>query len=173
MTVPGTSTLTRIGAVTIVDVRHVLWRIQSDLRVLRAYHGMITSEREGAIATDLTTCVYRGFVDQFEFLFVDRTLGTASHRVRYAFTRERVGSQDDASGGLQYQNLTNAEFTVVVAYSTTWQALSPADKEAFSSTLLCAWGPAAAVSDGAGYWTSDRTYGSGGLGAARSVFRAY
>ncbi len=173
MTGPGVGTLTRTAAITIVDVRHVLWRIQSDLRVLRAYHGVITPEREAAISNDLVAFVYRNFIEQIEFLFVDRTLGKAAYRVRYVFTREWAGSQDDASGGIQYQNLVNAEFSVVVTYSTNWLALSAAEQAAFKATLQCVWGPADTVSDGAGYWTSDRTYGSGGLGAARSVFRAY
>jgi len=134
---------------------------------------MITAEGEAAISSDLQAFVYRNFVDQIEFHFVDRIAGTASYRVRYAFTRAWAGAQDDDSGGLRYQNLSNARFAVVVTYSATWQALPTAEKAAFNSTLQCAWGPAAAVSDGAGYWTSDRTYGSGGLGAARSVFRAY
>jgi hypothetical protein len=173
MTGPGVGTLTRTAAITMVDVRHVLWRIQSDLRVLRAYHGMISAEHEAAMSNDLIAYVYRNFVEEIEFRFIDRTLGTASYRLRYALTREWSGSQDDASGGLQYQNLAKADFAVIVTYSATWQALSPAEKGTFSSTLQCAWGPATAVSDGAGYWTSDRTYGSGGLGAARSVFRPY
>lgn len=174
MTGPGVGTLTRTAAITMVDVRHVLWRIQTDLRVLRAQHAMITAELELAIAEDIAAFLYRNFIEQVEFRFVDRTAGTASWRTRYAFTREWTGSQDDDAGGLQYQNLQNTDFKVVVTYSASWYALPAAEKEAFRATgLKCAWGPAGAVRDGAGYWTSDRTYGSGGLGATRSVFRAY
>lgn len=172
MTGPATGTLTRTTTITMVDVRHVLWRIQSDLRALRAYHHMITAEREEQITADIAAFVYRNYIETAEFIFVDPKTQTASMRVKYALSRDRADSRDDNSGGLQYQDLTGTDFMVVIAHSPNWWELAAADQKAFMETLQCAWGPVDPVADGIGHWTSDRNYGSGALGAARATFRA-
>lgn len=172
MTYPGTGTLSRTASITMVDVRHVMWRIISDLCVLRSHHRMIDQEREEGIAHDLTAFIYRNYIDEVEFRFVNDSTGTASYRVRYALNRGWSGDDND-SGGLRYCDLRGTSFSVVISYTEAWQNLSSDDKVAFRDGLKRPWGRAADVADGAGYWTTDRTYGSGSLGAERSVFRPY
>ena len=173
MTNPATGTLTRTASITMIDVRHVLWRITSDLRVLRAQHGLITAEYEQNVLEDLLLFIYRNYVDQIEFRFIDpATNACMDGSVRYAMSRNWEGDEDDDSGGLRYRNLQGASFNVVVWYSATWSALPDSEKAAFKQSLKLSWGPAN-VRDGAGRWVTDKTYGSGGLGATRSVFRAF
>ena len=173
MSNPGTGTLTRTASITMIDVRHVLWRIATDLRVLRAQHGLISAELEQDIADDLLLFIYRNYIDQIEFRFVDSASKTRKYAVRYALTRSWSGEEDDDAGGLRYRDLTGTSFTVVISYSATWTALSQQAKTAFLQSLKGTWGPAEAVRDGVGAWATDRTFGSGGLGATRSVFRSY
>jgi hypothetical protein len=154
------------------DVRHVLWRIASDLRVLRAQHGLISTQFETEIAEDLLLFIYRNYIDQIEFRFLDLETNTRKYAVRYMLTRSWSGDEDDDTGGLRYRDLTGTSFTVVISYSATWKALSAEAKATFRQSLKRTWGPAADVPDGAGAWVTDRTYGSGGLGATRSVFRS-
>jgi hypothetical protein len=156
-----------------IDVRHVMWRIDSDLRILRVQHNMTTQEREEGIMNDLVAFVYRSYIEQIEFRFVRPASNTAPYRVRYAVTRSWAGEDDDDSGGLRYCDLRGTSFMVVVSYSEAWTTLPPNEKAAFLQGLRLPWGPAADVADGPGYWTSDRTYGSGGLGVVRSVFRPF
>lgn len=174
MTAPGTGTATRTAPITMIDVRHLMWRIEADLRILRAQHSMISTEREESIMSDLIAFVYRNYVDQIEFRFVSDSYGHAVHRVRYALTRNWSGDDDDDSGGLRFVDLRGSSFAVIVSYASGWTSLSPDARAGFLQALRCFWGPIANVPDGPGYWTnSDRTYGSGGLGAVRSVFRSY
>jgi hypothetical protein len=169
----ATSTITRTASITMTDVRHVLWRIESDLRVLRAQHGLITAQREQDVRDDLLLFIYRNYVDQIEFRFVDPTTNACRDgTVRYAISRAWSGDDDD-SGGLRYRDLSGTLFSVVVSYSTTWNELSENEKAAFRQSLKRPWGPAAEVSDRGGVWVTDKTYGSGGLGATRSVLRFY
>ena len=173
MTNSTTGTLTRTASITMTDVRHVLWRIETDLRVLRAHHGLITAEYEQHVLADLLLFIYRSYVERIEFGFVDSVATTRKYAVRYALTRNWSGEDDDDAGGLRYQDLRGTLFKVLIWYSPTWKALPPRDKAAFLQTLKIGWGPVADIPDGAGSWAADRTYGSGGLGATRSVFRSY
>lgn len=173
MSNPATGTLTRTASITMIDVRHVLWRMESDLRVLRAQYGLINAEREQEIANDLLLFIYRNYIEQIEFRFVDPITNTRKYGVRYALMRNWSGDEDDDAGGLRYRDLAGTSFTVVISYSSTWNALSAQAKADFRQTLKRPWGPADDVRDGSGAWATDRTYGSGGLGATRSVFRSY
>lgn len=169
----STGTLTRTASITMTDVRHVIWRIETDLRILRAQHGLITAEREQEIVHDLQLFIYRNYVEQIEFRFVDTTTQRRRYAVRYSLTRAWSGDEDDEAGGLRYQDLGGTSFGVMITYSSGWSALPSQAKAAFRQSLKRPWGPAADVQDGTGAWATDRTYGSGGLGAARSVFRSY
>jgi len=134
---------------------------------------MIDQEREEGILNDLTAFIYRNYADRIEFQFVSDTAGTATYRVRYSLSRNWAGDQDDDSGGLRYRDLRGTTFGAVISYSDSWKRLSADEKTSFREGLQRSWGPAADVADGPGYWMTDRTYGSGALGAERSVFRAY
>jgi hypothetical protein len=172
MTYPGVNTLTRTAAITMVDVRHVMWRIQSDLCALRVHHGMIDLRYEEETLYDLTLLVLRGFISRVEFRFVDSTYGTRRYAVRYDVDRNRGDVADDESGGLRWQDLRGTWFQTFIVYTAAYRMLTQSQQAALRAELKTAWGPAADVADGAGQWISDRTYGSGSLGAARSVFKA-
>lgn len=167
----GTNTVTRSTTVTLVDVRHVIWRLQGDLRVLRALHRMIDVQREEALGHDLQLWVYRGYTDQITFRFVTPSR-ILSYALQYTFTRGRQNEVDEASGGLKYQSLEGAEFEPLVTPKAAWLALTTADRKAFQATLQLQWGPASPADDGAGAWVVDRKYGNGALGAVRAVYRS-
>lgn len=169
----STGTLTRTASITMTDVRHVIWRIETDLRVLRAQHGLISADREHDVVHDLQLFIYRNYIEQIEFRFVDTSTQGRRYAVRYSLTRAWSGDDDDEAGGLRYQDLSATSFGVIITYSSAWSALPEQAKAAFRQSLNRPWEPAADVRDGAGAWAADRTYGSGGLGAARSVFRSY
>jgi hypothetical protein len=169
----STGTLTRTTSITMTDVRHVIWRIETDLRVLRAQHGLITADREQDVVHDLQLFIYRNYVQQIEFRFVDTTTQRRRYAVRYSLTRAWSGDEDDEAGGLRYQDLSGTTFGVIITYSSAWSALPEQAKATFRQSLKRAWEPAADVVDAAGAWATDRAYGSGALGAARSVFRSY
>jgi hypothetical protein len=173
MTSPMIGTLTRTATITLTNVRDVFWRIQTDLRVLRAQHGMITAEYEEQVAADLLLFIYRNYIKVIEFRFTNRTTGQRMDgSTQYDISRNFAGSADDDGGGLRQRNLSQAEFNIVVWYSDVWKTLTESERAAFRNSLKLTWGLAADAAPGGGAWVSDRTYASGSLSATRSVFRA-
>lgn len=168
----ATGTATRTGTITLTDVKHVMWRICSDLRVLRVHHNMMTQEREEEFAEDLLLWIFRNYASTIEFSFYDAGSNTRRFAVKYAIDRA-WGGDDQDSGGLRYADVTGTQFRVTVSTNDDYGRLSSADLEGFHRALKMPW-PTQSVrlTDGQGFWTSDRSYGSNGLGVARSVFRS-
>ena len=169
MTLPGTGTLTRTLAITLVDVREVMWRIQSDLRTLRAQHAMITEAYEIDLSADLVQFVYRNFAEQIRFEFLrDGVVQLGS--IAYNLTRQWQGEESDSNGGLRFRDMHGLTFNISLTPTSVWHALTPEQQRDFYRELKTGWGPAGARPV-AGVWTQDRTYGSGLLGATRLVLR--
>ena len=166
---PGTGTLTRTAAITIVEIREVMWRIQSDLRTLRAQHGMMTEAYELGVCADLTQFIWRNFLEEIRFEFLrDGVVQPGS--IAYTLTRQWQGNESDASGGLRYRDLRGLSFAIGTRATDVWRALSPAQRTEFYAQLETPWGPGG-TRPVAGVWTPDHTYGSGSLGASRLVLR--
>jgi hypothetical protein len=168
------NTLTRTATVTHTDAKYVRSKIHSDLRQLRALYGGFTAEFEAWTAEDLYQWIYRGHAAEIELAYVD----TVNHQRRFSlrFTVRRDGSvaADDDPGGIPFHKVTGAVFAVRVTGTREWKAKSKAEKQKFYESLSGSWGPAEyALKDGQGYWMSDRTYASGGLGVPRAMFRPY
>lgn len=169
MTSPAIGTLTRTASVTMTDVRDVLWRIQSDLRTLRAQHQMIDEAHEVSLAADLQQFVYRNFVDAIRFEFLrDGVVQPGS--IAYALNRQWQGSESDPSGGLRCRDLRGLTFSVCMQNTSVWHELAPQAQTEFYGGLQWNWRPIG-TRPVAGVWTPDRTYGSGALAASRLVLR--
>jgi hypothetical protein len=169
MTSPGTGTITRTVAITMIDVREVMWRIQSDLRILRAQHGMITDTREAELSEDLLQFVYQNFVEEIHFQFLrDGVVQPGS--IAYALNRQWEGGESDSNGGLRYRDMRGLTFDISLTTTAGWQSLTPEQQMVFYQGLKTAWGPGG-TRPVAGVWTQDRIYGSGSLGATRLVLR--
>jgi len=157
----------------LIDVRDVMSRVQGDLRILRAHYRMISEEYELKLAEDLLQWVYRNLVQHFDFSFYDRSTRVRSHAVRYSITRAWAGDHADRSGDLRFAPIAGSDFRVTVTPNLVWAGLSLSGRQAFYATLNLRWGPETVqLIDAAGSWTTDHTYGSGALGATRSVFRS-
>ena len=167
----GTETLLITRAITLIDVRDVMSRIHGDLRVLRAHYRMISEDYELKLADDLLQWVYRSYAQHFDFSFYDRSTMVRSHAVRYSISRAWTGDHSDRSGDLRYAPIAGSSFHVTVTPNRAWTHLGPSEQRTFYATLQLVWGPETVkLIDAAGSWTTDHTYGSGGLGATRSVF---
>jgi hypothetical protein len=165
------TTMTRTAAVTMTDVRDVMWHLRTDLRTLRVMHQMITEAKEGEHVADLTQWVYRGYAQEIQFWFMEAN-GAPRYGTTYSVNRQWSGQPGQEAGGLQYVNLQGTTFNVHVVTTPAWRALNSAQRDAFYQTLQGTWGPAAAVRTSGGSWTQDRVFASGALAASRSVYRA-
>ncbi len=133
---------------------------------------MMTEAREAALAEDLLQWIYRNYVHEIGFDFYHPSTSTRVHAIRYSITRTWAGDEDDLSGGLRYADVAGTEFRVILKPNESWAALPSGDQQTFYGTLNLAWGDnTLTLNDAGGVWTTDRMYGSGQLGATRSVFR--
>src|SRR5947207_2114280 len=128
----GTGTLTRsatdIGSITMVNVREVMWRIQTDLRTLRALHRKVSEQWEANMLQDLQILIYRGYIEEIDLVFTDAYDRLQPGSVNYAITRVWQGSTSDDGGGLRYFDSTQMNFALLVTYSAAWWALSPQER---------------------------------------------
>ena len=162
---------TRTAAITMVNVRDVMWQIQADLRTLRAIHQMITVADEEAFAGDLTMWVYRGYAAEIQFWFLEAS-GVPRYGTTYSLERQWAGQPGGEAGGLERVGLSGTTFSLRVIYSPTWLRLTNEERQTFYKSLQRTWTPAQRVQTYGGSWTTDRTYASGALAATRSVYRA-
>lgn len=172
-----TTTRTRSSTYTHADVKHVNWKIRSDLMRLRGLYAHVisrlTRDYIEDLSGDLYLWVYSGYATAITFNFHEAGSDKRRFAIRYRIARDGSISSDDDPGGLKYHELGQISFTPSVTYSETFRALSAEEQDAFRSTLSLWWGAATPMRDGDGYWRSDRSYSSNGFGASRKVFQPY
>lgn len=64
-----TRTRTNTLSYTYIDVRHVNWKIRSDLRYLRFMYGLFTEEYEEEMSGDLYKWVLADYASSIKFVF--------------------------------------------------------------------------------------------------------
>jgi hypothetical protein len=167
------ASITRTAEITHTDVRHVMWKIKSDMYQLRIFHSVFDAEYEEKLSQDLFQWTYRGYVDKIEFQFYNPSNYNASFVLLYTIHRGQViGSSDDA-GNIPYLDLTGKSFRVLIIRSPAWWALSDQGRAAFGRDLNWSWGTSEFdLKYGSGSWTQDKNYSSNSFGAGRSIYKA-
>lgn len=174
----STATRTRASTFTHADVKHVNWKIRSDLVRLRGLYAHVVSrltrDYVEKLSGDLYLWVYSGYASAITFDFYDASSNTRRFAIRYRIARDGSVSSDQDPGGLRYHDLGTISFRANVTYADSFVALTEAEKAEFRDTLSLNWGPTTdELNDGDGYWRADRRYSSNGFGATRNVFQPY
>lgn len=164
-----TQTLT--STYTYVDVRHVNWKIRSDLRYIRVLFGLFSEQYEEEMSGDLYQWVLAGYASQIKFLIYtgqDLKLG-----LRYQINSSGIVSRDDDAGNIPYVNLSlDARFDVLVVPSSKWRIQTQTQKENFYARLVARWGDSNLYLSERGTWSSDNVYSSNKLSAQRDIFKS-
>lgn len=150
------------------DAQHIIWRLRSDLRILRTHHGALSHDDEADYAHDLLAWVNAGYASAIEFAFVDVATGARRYAVRYDIRTGGLSDQD--AGGLRYVPLDGMSFRLILHLNTSYGELHELVQSSFLATLRRPWPFALPIQDGQGSWQLDRSYSGNGLGAIRSVF---
>jgi len=163
-----TSSYTLSDTFTITHARHIASRIAGDLRLLWLYYDKPSEAMIEDYLEEVAQMLAKGYLDTFEVGF--RRNG--QRMISLFYTAEADGTLSDSrSGGVpRGADISGASQFSFMDYSQKWWDLSPADRDAFKATLPVDRTPGSAPTDGAGYWTADRSYAAGGAGVQRRVF---
>lgn len=156
--------------ITIIHSRYVSSKIASDLDLCRLYYDRPYEARILEYKEELTQLLKDGYVSEYEFGF--KRDGKRVICWRYTVKTDGTISTDDHPGKIYpWVDLKDATFYNFLTYSLKWFWLSPSERERIEQTLPFRRTDGSLPSDGNGYWTSDRSYCSAGLGVTRQTFK--
>lgn len=173
MTYYETRTRTHTTTYTYIDVRHVNWKIRSDLRYIRFLYGLFTEQYEEDMSRDLYQWVLAGYADQIRFVFYTRSGLELKFGLRYRISSTGEVTRDDDAGNIPYVNLpVDTKFDVLVTPSNRWSLLSADQRVAFYRRLTPGWGSSSLYLVERGTWSQDHIYSSNHLSAQRDIFKS-
>jgi hypothetical protein len=165
---------TQSSTFTVTHARHMAAKVATDLkRIQRLYDGVPT---DGSIANyecEVTELLKAGYLNTVTYGF-RREGNWIEPTLRYT-ARDLAGmsSNDDDPGKIRPSaDVSGASFYSYLTYSTAWDRLSEAEKDAFKKRLPFYRGGAAEPGI-TGYMSTDRTYSSGGKALDRASVRSH
>jgi len=169
-----TRTMTHTLSYTYVDVRHVNWKIRSDLRSLRVMYGIFSEKYEEEMSADLYKWVMAGYVSDIKFLFYSSSNMELKLGLKYIVSSRGVVSRDDDAGSIPFVSLPyGIQFQVLLGTNHDWRLLTDQQKERFYETLSPGWGNSKLrLNESQSSWASDNIYSSNTLSVSRSVYNA-
>lgn len=167
-----TRTRTHTLTYTYIDVRHVNWKIRSDLRYLRVMYGFFTESYEEDMSGDLYKWVLANYVSEIKFLFYTSSGYELQLGLRYKISSSGEISSDDDAGNIPYVNLpSGTRFNVIIITNSAWGNLSDDQRNNFYTTLSSGWGPSQLSLKEKHGWSADNVYSSNLLSARREIYR--
>lgn len=167
-----TRTRTNTLSYTYIDVRHVNWKVRSDLRYLRFMYGLFTEEYEEEMSGDLYRWVLAGYASEIKFVFYAPTGYELQLGIRYRISSSGTVSRDDDAGNIPYVYLpAGTRFNVLVTSSDAWKRLSEEEKNSFYERLSGGWGASQLRLIETYGWNPDSIYSSNSLSARREIYR--
>ncbi len=169
-----TRTRTHTLSYTYVDVRHVNWKIRSDLRYLRVLYGLFSEKYEEEMSADLYKWVMAGYVSYIKFIFYSSSDMELKLGLRYKVSSEGVVSRDDDAGNIPYVSLPyDIQFQVLIGTNHAWRLLTDQQKERFYETLSPGWGDSKLrLTENQSLWASDNIYSSNALSVSRDIYNS-
>ena len=166
-----TNTYTTSATYTKTNVEYVASKVIADLRGLGAYYGQPSDSKIWEFYEELVELLAGGYVANVEYGFKRN-----GQRVVSLYYEARMDGSltDGRSGGVFARaDISGASWFSFLAYSRKWDSLSPAAQQQIEDRITIKRTYGQAPGDGSGYWSTDRTYSSQGLGVQRRIFRPY
>jgi hypothetical protein len=153
---------------TRTHAREIASRVAADLRLMHRYYGAPTLAQIDEYETEFVELLVAGYLRQVEYGF--KKDGERVVSVRYT-VRAGSGEPERAGGVDGTANVSGANFFSFLHYTAAFENLSYTERNRFKQSLPFQRGSGSEPRDGSGYWTSDRTYGAGGVSAGRESFK--
>ena len=166
-----TNTYTRSTTFTRTNVEYVASKVVADLRGLSAYYGKPSESRIWEFYEELVELLAEGYVASVEYGFQRN-----GQRIVSLYYEARMdGSLSDGKSGGVYAraDISGASWFSYLVTSSKWDLLSSAAQQQIEARLPIKRSYGQGPGDGNGYWSTDRSYSSQGVGVQRRTFRPY
>ncbi len=168
-----TSTLSDTASFTITNARHMAAKVATDLKRMQRLYAQPNDSKIAEYETEVIELLKGGYLAQVSYGF-QRDGKWINPTLRYT-ARELAGASvsDDDPGRIRPgADVSGASFGSFLEYSSAWRELSHLERDAIEKRLP--WKRVEASEPGVnGYFSSDRTYSSGGRALERASVRSY
>jgi hypothetical protein len=162
--------VTRSESFTIITARKLASKVATDMHLCAQYYGMPTEARIREYAEEMVQYLNAGYLQEYEFGY--KKDGKRIVSWRYKVDANGQLTTDDRPGKIvPYVDITGAVFYNFLTPGSSFYKLSTEQQARFEAGLPLQRTAGQPPSDGAGYWTSDRNYYSGGCGLNRLTFQ--
>lgn len=164
-----TNTFTTSTTFTRTNAEYLASKVVSDLRGMKAYYYRPDESLIWDYYEELAELLSGGYVTSVEYGFKRN-----GQRVVTLFYELRTDGSlaDGKSGGVYARaNISGTKWFSFLVYSRKWNLLSPGAQEEIEARLPIQRSYGQAPQDGSGYWVTDRSYSSQGVGTQRRTFR--
>ena len=165
-----TTTRTLTATFTITHARYVTSKIKTDLKLLQKAYGDPTDLRINDFGEEAALLLRDGYLGEVTYGY--RRNGNWILALRYVGQSDGTLEADDRAGKVpRGVDVSGAGFYSYLIYSQAWYKLSQDKQQTLEQTLPIKRTPGEPLGTNGGYWTTDRTYSSNGIGVARSTFQ--
>ena len=137
-------------------------KVVADLRGMRAYYNQSSESMIWEFYEELAELLAGGYVASVEYGFKQDGRRIVS---LYYQARTDGSLTDGKSGGVYARaDISGAQWFTFLVYSRKWDLLSPSAQQEIKGRITIQRSYGQAPGDGNGYWNTDRSYASQGVG---------
>ena len=164
------ATTTHTATFTISNARYIASKVKTDLKLLQRIYGSPSDSGIEDYGEEAALLLRDGYLGTVTYGY--RRNGNWILALRYVAQSNGTLAQDDRAGKVSRGiNIIGASFSSYLTYSTKWETLTQAEKQAVKAKLPVKRQTADPPGTSGGYWSADNTYSSKGNGVKRSTFR--
>ena len=169
----GSYSVSESTSFTITHAKHMAAKVATDLKRLQRLYGGVTDQEIASYESEAIEFLKAGYLGTVGYGFfregnwIEPSLHYSARDLQMA-----TAADDDPGKVRPGADISGAIFWSYLTYSSAWDRLSDAEKEAFHGTLP--FRRTGASKPGVtGYLVEDKTYSAGGRSLSRSSVRSY
>lgn len=167
-----TTSYTRTDTETfnLTHAKHLASKVAADLHRCHSRYSRPTLERVMQYEQELVALLHGGYVLRYEFGFRRDDKAVVCWRYNVASDGSLV-ADDNAGKLISGVDVDGATFYNYLWFNSSWENLSSSDRERMQGGLPFIRQDSPEPAYGTGYWTTDKSYTSGGVGLSRQTFQ--
>ena len=166
-----TNTYTTSTAFTKTNAQYLASKVVADLRGLRAYYSQPSEVAIWDFYEELVELLTGGYVARVEYGF--KRYGQRIVSLYYEARTDGTLADGKSGGVYARADISGASWFSFLVYSGKWDLLSSSAQQQIKARYTIKRSFGQEPGDGDGYWNTDRSYASQGVGVQRRTFRPY